>query len=121
MLRSVREFHNYILAAEDGEIGRYKDFLFDDSTWTLRYMVADTGKWLPNRKVLISPASLGEPDWKSQSFRVLLSKTQIEESPALVANLRKAAEAGDLLKTEHPALFEIYMAAVRSRDGRNTG
>ena len=63
MLRSVKEIYNYVLEAEDGEIGRCKDFLFDGELWTIRYMVADTGKWLPGRKVLISPISLGEPRW----------------------------------------------------------
>lgn len=83
MLRSLKELHNYVLAAEDGEIGRCKDFIFDDSTWTIRYMVADTGKWLPKRKVLISPASLGDADWRSQRLQVLLSRKDIENAPSL--------------------------------------
>jgi len=83
MLRSVKELYNYVLAAEDGDIGRCKDFLFDDRLWTIRYMEADTGKWLPGRKVLISPISLGEPDWSTRLFYVRLTKKQIEEAPAL--------------------------------------
>jgi len=83
MLRSLNEMINYVLLATDGEIGRCKDFLFDDEFWTVRYMVADTGKWLPGRKVLISPISLGEPDWLKRQFPVNLTKAQIEESPAL--------------------------------------
>ncbi len=83
MLRSVNEIVNYSLSATDGEIGRCKDFLFDDDFWTIRYMVADTGKWLPGRKVLISPISLGEPDWLNRHFRVDLNKEQIESAPAL--------------------------------------
>jgi hypothetical protein len=83
MLRSVKEIHNYVLQAKDGEIGRCKDFLFDDRFWAIRYMVADTGKWLPGRKVLVSPISLGEPDWDSGLFPVRLTKKQIEEAPDL--------------------------------------
>jgi len=30
MLLSVKKLRNYVLQAEDGEIGRCKDFLFDD-------------------------------------------------------------------------------------------
>lgn len=86
MLRSVDQLRNYVLAAKDGNIGRCKDFLFDDIDWTIRYMVADTGKWLPSRKVLVSPISLGEPDWKSQRFPVKLTKEQIKECPPLDAN-----------------------------------
>ena len=55
MLRNIDYLTSgYILTAEDGDIGRCKDFLFDDRYWTIRYMVADTGKWLPGRKALLA-------------------------------------------------------------------
>ena len=66
MLRSVKSMEGYVLRATDGDIGRCKDFLFDDEFWTVRYMVADTRKWLPGRKVLISPISLESPDWQGK-------------------------------------------------------
>jgi hypothetical protein len=83
MLRSADELKGYALEGSDGEIGRCNDFLFDDEFWTIRYMVADTGKWLPGRKVLVSPISLGEPEWASRRFPVNLTKKQIEEAPGL--------------------------------------
>jgi hypothetical protein len=83
MLRSVNEIFGYVLSAQDGDIGRCKDFLFDDRAWTVRYMVADTGRWLPGRKVLVSPISLGEPEWRTRRFPVQLTKKQIEEAPPL--------------------------------------
>ncbi len=83
MLRNVNEMLNDVLSAEDGEIGRCQDFLFDDEKWTIRYMVADTRKWLPGRKVLISPISLGEPDWKTRRFAVELTRRQIKDCPPL--------------------------------------
>jgi hypothetical protein len=86
MLRSVKEIKGYMIQAEDGKIGRCKDFLFDDEIWTIRYMVADTGTWLPGKKVLISPISLGEPDWASHLLPVLLSKKKIEQAPDLDEN-----------------------------------
>ena len=86
MLRSAREINGYTLLASDGEIGTCNDFLFDDRDWVVRYMVANTRKWLPGRKVLVSPASLGEPDWSSRLFPVNLSREQIKESPALDDN-----------------------------------
>lgn len=83
MLRSTKELKGYKLAAADGSIGKVKDFLFDEAQWTIRWMVADTGNWLPKRKVLISPITLGEPDWKSRLFPVRLTKSEIESSPDL--------------------------------------
>lgn len=83
MLRSLTEPEGYRLDAIDGEIGRCKDFLFDDQRWTLRYMVADTGGWLSGRQVLISPAQLDSPDWQLQRLPVKLTREQIEQSPPL--------------------------------------
>ncbi len=83
MLRSVKSLANYKLAATDGPIGNVHDFLFDDRQWTVRYMVADTGDWLPDRKVLISPISLDKPEWETQLFPVQLTKKEIEQSPRL--------------------------------------
>jgi hypothetical protein len=83
MLRTIDEITGYVLRARDGEIGRCKDFLFDEEHWTIRYMVADTGRWLPKRKVLISPISLDEPIWAEQVLPVRLTKEQVENAPAL--------------------------------------
>lgn len=86
MLRSAKQIRGYKLAATDGDIGSCEDFLFDDQQWTVRYMVADTGGWLSGRRVLISPVSLGTPDWKSSAFPVQLTKQQIEDSPSLASD-----------------------------------
>lgn len=86
MLRSIDSLTGYRLSASDGEIGRCRDFLFDDRDWTLRYMVADTGGWLSSRKVLISPLALLTPDWATQHFPVALTREQIEQSPPLDAH-----------------------------------
>lgn len=83
MLRSMKEIIGYKLRAFDGEIGKCKDFLFDSKKWAIRYMVADTGTWLPGRKVLISPVSLGQPQWEDRMFPVGLKKSKIESAPGL--------------------------------------
>jgi hypothetical protein len=83
MLRSTNTMKNYVLEATDGELGRCKDFLFDDQSWVVRYMVADTHKWLPGRKVLISVISLGQPDWDRHRFPVHLTRQRIKDCPHL--------------------------------------
>jgi hypothetical protein len=83
MLRSVNEIIGYKIHASDGDIGSCRDFLFDDQRWVIRYMVAQTGKWLPGRKVIISPVFLDEPDWSGKHFPVRLTQEQIKASPPL--------------------------------------
>lgn len=82
-LKSIKEMLGYELGAQDGKIGRCKDFLFDDQTWAVRYVVGDTRKWLPGRKVLISPISIGSAEESTQTLSVGLTKDQIKDSPPL--------------------------------------
>lgn len=83
MLRNLKGMMNYVISARDAEIGPCKDFLFDDEFWIIRYIVADTGKWLSGRKVLIPPVSLAAAEWDNYRLWVDLTKEQIENSPPL--------------------------------------
>jgi sporulation protein YlmC with PRC-barrel domain len=83
MLRSLKELEGYDIVANDGELGEVDDFYFDDLNWIIRYMILDTGGWLTGKKVLISPFSLGRPDWNNKKFPVSLTKEQIEKSPGI--------------------------------------
>jgi hypothetical protein len=83
MLRSIKQLYGSTLGALDGEIGQVKDFYFDDGNWAVRYLVADTGSWLPGRQVLIAPHALGSLNQTAKVLRVNLTRTQIENSPAI--------------------------------------
>jgi len=83
MLRSIKQLYGDKLGASDGEIGQVKDFYFDDQNWAIRYLVADTGNWLPGRQVLISPHALGRLDQTEKVLRVNLTRKQIEDSPSI--------------------------------------
>jgi hypothetical protein len=81
MQYDLRSMIGYPIRASDGDLGTVLDFYFDDTTWTIRYMVAETGTWLSGRKVLISLVALGKPDWKSRTFSVNLTCDQVRKSP----------------------------------------
>jgi sporulation protein YlmC with PRC-barrel domain len=81
MLRSVQELEGYAVQATDGTIGHVKDFYVDDKTWVVRYLVVETGSWLSSRKVLISPISIGHPDWTERILPVSITKEQVKNSP----------------------------------------
>jgi len=74
VLRSLREITGYTLQAADGELGRRRDFLFGGQGWTVRYRLADRGRWRPGRKVLIPPIALSTPDWEARRVPVSLTK-----------------------------------------------
>jgi len=83
MLRSIKQLYGDKLGASDGEIGHVKDFYFDDQNWVVRYVVVDTGSWLPGRQVLISPHAFGSLDQAGKVLSVSLTRKQIEASPAI--------------------------------------
>jgi len=83
MLRSIKQLYGDKLGAVDGEIGHVKDFYFDDQNWAIRYLIADTGSWLPGRQVLLSPYSVLHIDRGEKTLRVNLTRKQIEESPSI--------------------------------------
>ena len=84
MLSKVKILNGYsIQNTEDETIGKVKDIYFDDRHWTVRYLVANTGKWLTGRKVLISPYALEAVNADHENIVANLTKTQIEKSPSL--------------------------------------
>jgi uncharacterized protein YrrD len=83
MLSKAKTLKGYKLNSLDGEIGKVKEFYFDDRHWTIRYLVADTGNWLTGRQVLISPYALVAVIREKQHIGIDLTKKQIEDSPSL--------------------------------------
>src|SRR5438477_564858 len=84
MLRKTKDLKGLRLGARDGEIGQLKDLYFDDRHWTVRYLVADTGRWLPERKVLLSPFAVTAIRMEThKAIEVNLTRQQIEQSPPI--------------------------------------
>jgi uncharacterized protein YrrD len=83
MLINLKKILGHKLAASDGDIGHVKDFYFDDKTWAVRYLVADTGAWLPGRAVLLSPYSFGPLNPTAKGLEVRLTRKHIENSPPI--------------------------------------
>jgi len=83
MMLKLSTVRKHAIAATDGTIGMVSDFLFDDVSWTIRWLVVDTGNWLSGRKVLLPPSVLGHAMPADKTFPVRLTLAQIEASPVL--------------------------------------
>jgi hypothetical protein len=81
-LRSAREVTGYAIAARDGDLGHVEDFLLDDATWALRYMVVDTVNWWPGKQVLVPPAWIAAISWDERMVAVDLTREAIKTGPA---------------------------------------
>jgi hypothetical protein len=81
MLTNAKDLKGFVIQATDGKIGTVDQFYFDDETWGIRYLTVETGGWLDDRRVLISPFSVVSADWKARRLDVALTKKQVENSP----------------------------------------
>ena len=92
------------MLALDGEIGAVRDFYFDDDTWTVRYVVVETGKWLRGRRVLLSLWALHAPDWEQCRIPVKLTRQQVRHSPDVDTHqpVSRQAEAASLSYYGYP-------------------
>ncbi len=81
-LRSAIQVESYKISAEDGQIGRVQDFLIDDKTWTIGYVVVNTGSWLPGKQVLVPVDFVTEANWQQSLVGLCVSRDQVKSSPA---------------------------------------
>src|SRR5271165_7503647 len=84
MLQVISPLKGFAIEASDGRIGTVVDYLFDDVSWKVRWLVIDRGTWLTGRKVLIHPSAISREDLEQQKFVVALTKAQVEDSPELL-------------------------------------
>ena len=87
MLQNIKALYGSKLTALDGDIGHVSDFYFDDKSWVIRYLVANTGTWLKERMVLLSPHAFGKWDQLEASLKINLRRKQIENSPSITSHV----------------------------------
>jgi hypothetical protein len=54
VLHKLSKVHGFHVHALDGEIGHVDDFLLDESTWALRYLIVDTTNWIGGKRADIA-------------------------------------------------------------------
>ena len=80
-LRSAHEVTGSYIRGADDTVGSVDDLLIDEDGWAIRYLVVDTGNWLPGRKVLIAPPWVTGVSWATQEVQLQLTRREIEASP----------------------------------------
>jgi hypothetical protein len=80
-LRSARDVRGYQIQGTDDAVGHVEDFLVDDETWQLRYLVIDTSDWWFGRKVLVAPEWAIRISWEERKVYVDLVREAIRTSP----------------------------------------
>jgi uncharacterized protein YrrD len=116
-LRSTAEVTGYNIQANDGQVGRVEDFVFDE-LWRVRYVLVDTGNWLPGRKVLISPGWVERVQWLGCNVHVDLTRDSVESSPAFDPQKPISADYAAQLDEHYKEWFAKLMEQTRFKEER---
>ena len=92
MLHKIKDLQGDALHAEDGEVGSVDDLYFHDEDWDVRYLLVNTGRWIPGRRYLVSPIAIDRP-LDEGDIRVELTREQIARCPTVAdESLRSSTE-----------------------------
>jgi hypothetical protein len=80
-LRSINAVTGYHVHASDGNIGHIQNFLCDDASWEIRYIIVDTRNWWPGKHVLVSPHAVREISWSQHQILLNISRDKVKSSP----------------------------------------
>lgn len=83
MLWNASALKGYQIAATDGDVGHVADLYIDPKTWSVRWLIVETGTWLNQRAVCLPAWALARPDPEKQNLAVNLTRLQIETSPGI--------------------------------------
>ena len=99
-MQKLGSLRNGKINGADGEVGKVQDFLFDDQTWTVRYLVVDTGGLLTGRLTLLSTGAIQDIDWHGKQVNVNVTRKMVEEGPS--------AAVDEPVSRQHEAALSRY-------------
>lgn len=80
-LRSARAVRGYRVEASDDSAGHVEDYVVDDETWLIRYLVIDIRHYWFGKRVLIAPQWASSISWERRKVHVDLQRRELEGSP----------------------------------------
>ncbi len=81
LIRSCNEVSEYGLEGTDQEIGDVEDFIIDDQTWQILYLVINTSRFTSGKKVILAKMWIDRVSWSQSRVYVDLPAGKIKESP----------------------------------------
>jgi hypothetical protein len=64
------------------ELGHLRDFIIDDETWHIEYLVIEMHSWLRGKKMLIARKHIKEIQWATSKVLVDVTSYALENGPA---------------------------------------
>ena len=107
MLQNVQTLCDYTILAKGGDIGKIHDFLFDEETWEIRYLVIEPSNGLSDRKVPISVVALDQTNQVSRKVPIQLTKEQVKNCPNIDTDALMSRQNQNRLNEVYP-LFQYW-------------
>jgi sporulation protein YlmC with PRC-barrel domain len=82
-LHSTEEAMSYRIEAMDGWIGQVEDFVVEEKSWEIQFLVVEAGDWLPGKKVIVDTHWIDEVDRSQGKVRVSLPRNAIRGATAI--------------------------------------
>ena len=83
MLRSIKDLNGFAIRTLDGAHGRVQDFVLDDTTWMIRYLVAVVRSWPARRRILIPCDLVDPPDDADRTLPAKVAREHVQNGPLL--------------------------------------
>ena len=81
-LQSTAKVRGYHVQASDDGIGHVEDFIFDEESWAIRYLVIDTRNWWPGgTRVLVATPWIDRIEWAERKVYTTLTRDAVKASP----------------------------------------
>ncbi len=81
-LMSSQRVKGYHIHASDGDIGRVADFILEDQTWQISYVLVDTHHWIGKKEMMVEVRHIREVEWETSKVVVDITVDAIENSTA---------------------------------------
>jgi hypothetical protein len=82
MLRTLRNLEGWTIYGSDRQdIGTVDDFYLDDEHWTVRYLVANIGRWGALQETLVPPLAIDRVNPHEARIEVGLTRGEVEHLP----------------------------------------
>ena len=100
-LRSTRDVIGSFLHGIDGEIGKIEDFIIDDITWRIRYLVVNAKYWWLGKNILITREWINHLNWISNEKLFVNLSTEIVQLPTELDAEPETEPETETLLTRH--------------------
>jgi uncharacterized protein YrrD len=81
-LRSGNAVLQYHVHATDGDIGHVQGILIDEKSWSIHFLIVNTGHWWLGHEVIIAPEWIENVSWPDAKVFVGMTRQAIRNSPA---------------------------------------